>query len=186
MEKRLTFETKARFRKWLSKNHDTHEAVWLVFGKTEKLKTLHPDEALKEALCFGWIDGIIKRVDEDSYIKRFSHRRKRSVWSDRNKSFVNELIDSGEMTPFGLEEINRARKNGTWNTPATASLTQDKLEEFINKVKGHEPAYTNLMNMSDSIKRTYTMHWSSAKKEETRDRRLAKIIERLTDNLKPM
>lgn len=186
MENRMTFENSEAFRKWLAENHDSHDAVWLVFGKGGKLKTLHPDEALKEALCFGWIDGLIKRVDDACYIKRFSHRRKTSVWSQRNRDFVKALISEGLMTEYGIEEINRAKENGKWNPPEAPPLSDEQIDEFMELVNGHEPAYANLLKMPPSAARTYTMHYLSAKKEETRKRRLVKIIERLDKNLKPM
>jgi uncharacterized protein YdeI (YjbR/CyaY-like superfamily) len=186
MESKLTFKDKSEFREWLEANHDTHGAVWLVFGKGAKLETLHPDEALKEALCFGWIDGLIKRVDDSYYIKRFSHRNKSSVWSERNKGFVKELIKNGSMTEYGLEEIERAKKNGKWNSPKRKPITQDDIDELIIAIGNEEPALTNFMGMSPSIKKTYTGFYMDAKKEETRRRRLMKIVDRLNKNLKPM
>ena len=186
MEEKLTFINRAKFREWLEKNHDTHGAIWIVLGKKDRLETLSADEALQEALCFGWIDGLIKSIDDTCYIKRFSHRRKKSIWSDRNKNFVKKLIANGDMTAFGLEEIERAKINRTWNPPKAPPLSQETIEKFKENVNGNEPAYTNLLNMPESVQKIYAMHWSGAKKEETRQRRLGKIIERLNNNLKPM
>jgi len=186
MSYRLTFKNRIEFRQWLEKNHDTHDAVWLVFGKEGRIKTLHPNEALKEALCYGWIDGLIKRVDNDCYIKRFSHRRKKSIWSKRNRDFVDKLVSNGKMTEFGLEEIDRAKRNGSWERPEPPPLSKEQIGEFVKKIEGHEPAYSNLINMPPSVTKIYTMHYMSAKKEETKIRRLGKIIDRLNNNLKPM
>lgn len=186
MEQRLTFKTRISFRKWLVANHDSHEAVWLVFGKNERLKTLSPDEALHEALCYGWIDGLIKRVDDTCYIKRFSHRNKSSQWSQRNKDFVKILIANKQMTEFGREEIERAKKNGKWLIEERQPITQEQINILIENINGVEPALTNLLKMSSSVQKTYTIHYLSAKKEETKKRRLEKIIDRLNNNLKPM
>ncbi len=186
MGKQLTFKNRVSFRKWLASNHDSHEAVWLVFGKSGKLKTLSPDEALQEAICFGWIDGLIKRVDDTCYVKRFSHRNKSSQWSQRNKDFVKILIADEQMTEFGLEEIERAKKNGKWLIAERQPITQEQIDTFIKNIGEVEPALTNFLKMSSSIQKTYTIHYLSAKKEETRKRRLVKIIDRLNNNLKPM
>lgn len=186
MEKRLTFKNRLAFREWLILNHDSHEAVWLVFGKDGKLQTLSPNEALHEALCFGWIDGLIKKIDDTCYIKRFSHRNKSSQWSKRNKEFVKTLIADEQMTEFGFEEIDRAKKNGKWTKAEGQPITQEQVDTFIRNIDGVEPALTNFLKMSSSVQKIYTIHYLSAKKEETRKRRLIKIIDRLNNNLKPM
>lgn len=186
MSEKLIFRNRDEFRKWLETNHDTHEAIWLVFGKGAKIKTLHPDEALNEALCFGWIDGLIKRVDDASYIKRFSHRNKSSQWSNRNKELVKVLITEGLMTEFGMEEIERAKKNSKWNVSERKPVTKEDIEIFISAINNAEPALSNYIMMSPSVQRTYAVHYLSAKREDTRKRRLIKIIDRLNKNLKPM
>lgn len=186
MSEKLIFSNRDEFRKWLEANHDSSEAVWLVFGKSKVIKTLHPDEALEEALCFGWIDGLIKSVDENSYIKRFSHRRKVSQWSQRNKKLVGELINQGLMTRFGKEEISRAKKNGRWESGDRQICTDEHISILVEAINGAEPALTNFNNMSLSVRKTYTMHYLSAKREDTKKRRLLSIIERLNRNLKPM
>lgn len=185
MTEELLFSTRAEFRKWLEENHD-HEPVWLVFGKKGGPETLHPDEALQEALCFGWIDGILKKIDDTCYKKRFSHRRKNSNWSLRNKNFVEKLIQDELMTDHGLKEIEKAKDNGKWESAEKVEISDEQLNDFSKLLIGKEPANTNFNNMSPSVRKIYTMHYLSAKKEETRSRRLGKIIDRLNQNLKPM
>lgn len=85
MDNCLQFETRQEFRVWLTENVTTSEGVWLIFGKTKQVKTLKAGEALEEALCFGWIDGVMKKVDEHSYLKYFARRRKNSKWSEKTK-----------------------------------------------------------------------------------------------------
>jgi len=186
MEIQMTFENRKTFRNWLVKNHYLSEAVWLVFGKKGNLETLHPDEALQEALCFGWIDGLIKSIDDTRYVKRFSHRNKSSHWSQRNKDFTEILIVDNLMTKFGLEEIERAKKNSKWFIAERKPITQEQVEALIKNIGGVEPALTNFLKMSSSVQKTYAIHYLSAKKEETKKRRLLKIIDRLNNNLKPM
>ena len=106
MEENLLFEQRADFRRWLTENATTSGGVWLVFGKTKQVKTLKASEALEEALCFGWIDGVMKKVDDDSYLKYFAARRKNSKWSEKNKKIVNKLEQQGLMTDLGLSLIH--------------------------------------------------------------------------------
>lgn len=186
MNNQLTFKNRSEFRNWLSENHDNHEAVWLVFGKKEEIETLHPDEALQEALCFGWIDGLIKSIDETRYIKRFSHRMQSSNWSNRNIKFAKVLMADGLMTEFGIEEIDRAKKKDKWVVAEKKPITQEQVDTLIENIGKVEPALSNLLKMSHSIQKTYAIHYLSAKKEETKQRRLLKIIDRLNNNLKPM
>ena len=186
MENHLVFKNRGDFRKWLVKNHNSNDGIWLEFGKGGRLETLHPNEALEEALCFGWIDGLIKRVDDISYIKRFTPRRKGSRWSERNKNFTKKLIDSGLMTEYGFLEIEKAQKNGKWDTQKIEPATEIQIEILVNAINGTEPALSNFMKMSPSVQRTYAAFYLDAKKEETKIRRMNKIIDRLNNNLKPM
>ena len=102
----LQFETRSEFRAWLADNCTSSGGVWLLFGKTEEIRTLKAGEALEEALCFGWIDGVMKRIDDQSYMKYFSARRAGSKWSEKNKALTEKLEQSGLMTDFGREKIN--------------------------------------------------------------------------------
>lgn len=96
MEDNLRFETRQDFRAWLTENATTSEGVWLIFGKTKQVKTLKAGEALEEALCFGWIDGVMKKVDEHSYLKYFARRRKNSKWSEKNKKLWRSWKNKGK------------------------------------------------------------------------------------------
>ncbi len=101
MPEQLVFKNRNAFRIWLLKNHSRREGLWLVFGKNNAIETLTPEEALEEALCFGWIDGLVKRVDETQYVKFFSPRRAKSNWSEKNKKTAERLIRRGRMTSSG-------------------------------------------------------------------------------------
>ena len=93
MEEQLLFSNRGEFRCWLRANHDTSPGIWLILGKSGKLKTVKADEALEEALCFGWIDGLIKSIDDTRYLKKFSRRRKGSKWSVKNRKTAEKLIN---------------------------------------------------------------------------------------------
>lgn len=186
MEEQILFADREKFRQWLSKNHATNKGIWLIFSKTDQVKSLKSDEALEEALCFGWIDGLIKSVDAEKYIKKFTPRNKVSNWSARNKNIVNNLIKNGKMTPCGMDAIEDAKKSGTWDIPEREPVKDSDVAALIKDIDGAEPALSNLMKMPLSVRRVYAGFYLSSKKEETKIRRLKNIIERLNNNKKPM
>ncbi len=186
MYQEILFTCKKEFRKWLLDNHDSVDGLWLVFSKTDEIKTIKPDDALKEALCFGWIDGQIKRIDDIKYIKKFTPRRKRSIWSERNRKFAKELIQQKMMTKWGYAAIERAKQEGMWNSPRVKPATCEQIQVLTDAIGDNQPAFNNFAKMSPSIRRIYAGFYSDAKKDETKVRRLKKIIERLNQNLKPM
>lgn len=184
--KELTFETRTLFRKWLETEGATSEGVWLILAKNGATTTLSAQEALEEALCFGWIDGQMQWVDENRYRKYFARRREKSSWSEKNKELAQRLTEQGRMTPQGLDAIARARQNGQWYNSKRNTASEEQIRMFRQLVEPYEPAYTNLSAMPDSVQRTYTLFYLDAKTNKTRQSRLDKIIERLNRNLKPM
>jgi uncharacterized protein YdeI (YjbR/CyaY-like superfamily) len=186
MSVQLIFKNRAAFRQWLRKNHAQPEGLWLVFGKNNMLKTLNPEQALEEALCFGWIDGLIKRVDETKYIKFFSPRRTKSHWSERNKGLAEELIQSGKMASPGRKAIENAKKNGTWESPERPVISQEEIERFVQAIASSSQAVVNFQNMPYSVKRQCTGFYLDAKREDARQRRLEKLIGLLEQNKRPM
>lgn len=182
----LLFENREAFRKWLSENHHLSSGIWLVFGKAGKLKTLTADEALEEALCFGWIDGQLKSIDDQKYLKKFTPRRKGSVWSERNRKLAQKLIENGGMTKAGQAVIEEAQKQGSWDSPKPAPIMETQIEVLVQALSGAEKALANFLKMPPSVKRTYTAFYLDAKNKDTKKKRIEKIIERLNENKKPM
>lgn len=182
----LTFATRDDFRAWLAANAETSEGVWLVFGKTKTAAKLTANDALEEALCFGWIDGQMKSVDETCYHKYFARRRTKSPWSEKNKQLTDKLRAEERMTPLGEKAIETAKHNGTWNAPKREPITGEQIAMFTEKLAGFSPAYENFTQMSPSVQTAYTGRYFSFKTEEARQRDLLKIVERLNNNLKPM
>jgi uncharacterized protein YdeI (YjbR/CyaY-like superfamily) len=182
----LCFKTRDDFRTWLSENAETSGGVWLVFGKTKALVTLTANDALEEALCFGWIDGQMKSVDSAKYLKYFARRRTKSVWSDKNKKIVETLRAKKLMTGLGEKAVEAAVKEGTWNTAKRGAITEEQVEAFAEKLAGISPAFENFKQMPPSVRRAYTGRYLSFKSEEARQRDFAKIVDRLNKNLKPM
>jgi uncharacterized protein YdeI (YjbR/CyaY-like superfamily) len=182
----LLFTSRNEFRNWLEENCFSSDGIWLLFGKAGGPKTIGANEALKEALCFGWIDGQMKRIDDNKYIKYFSSRRENSKWSEKNKALVEKLQKQGQITEYGKIKIEEAKKNGQWDAPRPAEITNEQIGLLCDLLKEHEPAYTNFQTMTPSVKRTYTRAYLDAKTEAGRIKRLAWLIERLNKNLKPM
>lgn len=182
----MLFSTRQDFREWLSAHAETSEGVWLVFGKTKAVATLTANEALEEALCFGWIDSQMKSVDETKYIKYFARRRTKSVWSDKNKQTIPALREKGLMTELGEKAISLAMQNGTWETEKRSPITDEQIESLAGRLRAISPAYENFMQMSPSVRRTYTGAYLAPKSEDARQRGFERIVDRLNKNLKPM
>lgn len=186
MPEYLHFASRDDFRKWLQANCLSTEGVWLLFGKPGGPKTLKAAEALEEALCHGWIDGQMQSLDDRSYIKYFSMRRKDSKWSEKNKATAAQLEKQGLMTKHGRAKIEEARQNGQWDKPKAPSITPEQIEILHTVLREYEPAYTNFQAMSPSVQKTYTRAYFDAKTDAGRASRVAWMVERLNRNLKPM
>lgn len=172
----LFFETSSDFRKWLAQNHDQKEVQWIGYYKVATKKpSIRWEESVREALCFGWIDGLRKSIDDESYKIRFTPRRPDSHWSDKNIRMVEELIEKGKMESPGLKAYEkRDEKNSR-----QASFEGEKLQlkqEYEHQIKENERAWTFFKELAPGYTRT-SVHWvMSAKREDTRQRRLKILI----------
>lgn len=183
----LKFTNRKEFREWLYDHCLSNEGVWLLFGKAGGPKTIKAGEALEEALCFGWIDGQMEKIDDKTYKKYFSLRRENSKWSEKNKALAESLDEQGLMTDFGRKKIDEAKKNGQWDAQnPLASITEEQIACLSALLEGYEPAYTNFQAMSPSVKKTYTRAYLDAKTDAGREKRIAWMVDRLNRNLKPM
>jgi uncharacterized protein YdeI (YjbR/CyaY-like superfamily) len=182
----LEFPDRASFRTWLNENSASSEGVWLLFGKKGGPVTLSANDALEEALCFGWIDGQMQSLDGKSYKKYFASRRANSNWSEKNKALVAELEERGIMTSLGRAKIEEAKKSGQWDKPKPPAITDEQVAVLSDLLKEHEPAYTNFLAMPPSVKKTYARAYYDAKTDAGRASRIAWMVDRLNKNLKPM
>jgi uncharacterized protein YdeI (YjbR/CyaY-like superfamily) len=183
----LYFSNNGEWRKWLSMNHDKEQEAWLFIRKKRSSKAgISYDEALEEALCFGWIDGKMQSIDKDRFVLRFSPRKARSIWSKRNREKAEVLISQGKMTAAGMAKIEDAKKNGAWDvayTSRTANEMPDDLEAALSR---NRIAHVNFHNFANSYRNMYIGWLNSARMEETRRRRIAEIIKRAELNHKIM
>lgn len=186
MTKELRFSSRQQFRDWLDKHCADSPGVWLLFGKKGGPATLSANDALEEALCYGWIDGQMQKIDETSYKKYFARRVRSSNWSEKNKKLVQQLIEKGVMHDQGLRAVEAAKQNGEWHKSGRLVVTGENTEHLKTLLREHDVAYRNFLAMSPSVQKSYTGLYFDAKSEQTRKTRLDKIVDRLNKNLKPV
>ena len=182
----MKFESREEFRTWLYEHCQSNAGIWLLFGKAVGPKTIKAGVALGEALCFGWIDGQMQRIDEKTYKKYFCRRREKSKWSEKNKKLVHDLEKRGLMTDFDREKIEEAKRNGQWDASKSIEITEEQIAQLSALLERYEPAFTNFQAMSLSVKKTYTRAYFDAKTDAGREKRIAWMVDRLNKNLKPM
>lgn len=182
----LYLTTRQEWHRWLEQNHSTVEEVWLIYYKKPSGKPRIPYvDAVEEALCFGWIDGKINKINDDYFVQRFTPRRQGSRWSKYNIERVQRLLKEGRMMPAGKKVYRKAMErpeliyeNKTDGYPKTP-------DDLMVKFNKNKTAFKNFMNFSESSRRIYIEWLNSAKKPETRFRRIDRIIELADKNIKP-
>jgi uncharacterized protein YdeI (YjbR/CyaY-like superfamily) len=177
MNEILRFRSSSEFRRWLAANHRQSDGIWLrIFKKDSGETSLTYAEALDEALCFGWIDGQKQRHDEFSWRQRFTPRRPKSSWSKINTQHVERLIQSGRMKVPGLAQIDAAKKDGRWaaayDSPSNATFPEDFLAALRKSKKAK--AFFESLNKANRYAIAYRLQ--TAKKPETRQRRMENIL----------
>ena len=179
------FATPDSFERWLSRNHGKAQGIRIQMArKSAGIRSIDYAQALDIALCYGWIDGQSKSMDEEWFCQRFTPRRQRSLWSKRNRDIVARLIEEGRMQPAGQAEIDRAKSDGRWDaaydSPANAKVPDD-LAAALEK----SPQARKFFQSLDSQNRYAILHrLMTAKKPETRAKRLATFVEMLLEGRK--
>jgi uncharacterized protein YdeI (YjbR/CyaY-like superfamily) len=175
--KELHFVDRHDWRSWLEKNHETKREAWLIFYKKHTgTPNVTYDDAVEEALCFGWIDSIIKRIDHEKFARKFTPRKLNSRWSGSNKKRATKMINEGKMMKTGLELIVQAKNCGEWNRTCPTRKDLAIPEYFEKALKSNEKALNTFNKLGTSYKRQYIGWVNNAKKEETRKRRLSEAI----------
>jgi uncharacterized protein YdeI (YjbR/CyaY-like superfamily) len=178
-------KSRADWRKWLDKNHQTKQSIWLVYFKSStKVASLTWSEAVDEALCFGWIDSTKKTIDEERYMQYFTRRKPSSTWSKINKDKVANLIQNKLMTEAGFDSIKTAKQNGNWALMDDVEnlIIPEDLRIALSK---NEPSLDFFQSQSKSIKKGM-LHWVVvAKRPETRQRRIAEIAQAAAKGTRP-
>lgn len=177
------------WRNWLQKNYDRSQGIWLIYYKVGKSKPRLPySEMVEEALCFGWIDSLPRKLDDERSMLLFTPRKPKSVWSDINKERVELLIKNGLMTNAGLVKIEAARIDGSWDTLKAsnhAANTNQLPNDIMLAFKRKKAALTNYKSFSPSVRKQFMFWIDSAKTPETRAKRIAQTVLMSEANKKP-
>ena len=182
----LNFETGEEWRNWLKERHSQVNEAWvIIYKKNSKKDGLKYLEAVEEAICYGWIDSKMNRVDQDTFRQRFSPRRKNSIWSKSNKELATRLIKEGKMTNAGYEAIKEGKRSGKWQNAYTSKTIPAIPDDLQKALQASPTAQNNFQAFPNSTKLIY-IHWiQSAKRPETRAKRIKQVVERAAKNIKP-
>lgn len=180
----LYFKNADEWRTWLHKNHHSSKGIYLLFYKVSSdYESMRWEEAVQVAICYGWIDSTVKKIDEHQRRQLFTPRKDKSVWSKLNKTYIEKLIQENAMHESGLRKIEIAKQNGSWNS----------LDEVENHVipedlqlafKDNPKAWSNYQSFSPSYRKSYLYWLNQAKRVETRQNRIREIIRLCEQNCK--
>lgn len=173
----LYVKNRAEWRKWLKENHNSDDSIRLVFYKKGTGKpVISYDDAVEEAICYGWIDGKIKKINDEYFVRQFSHRRKRSRWSQINIGRARKMIENGMMQPEGLKEYIKAVENHDLRYSTDNEENKEIPEDLMIALKHNQSALMNFLGFSESNRRLYLLWLNAAKRPETRQKRILKIL----------
>ncbi len=177
----LVVEDALAWRAWLETHHGAKDSVWLVLAKkgTTEPTTLTYDEALEEALCFGWIDGQGRRRDDATSLQRFTPRRRRSTWSKRNVGIAERLVEGGRMRPAGLAEVERAKADGRWEAAYAGPATIEVPPDLAGALAAEPKAQAAFETLSSQNRYAVLYRVTTAKRQDTRERRIRQFVEML-------
>ncbi len=176
--KQLQIPTRAEWRKWLVENHDKHPSgIWLVFRRKQTGRpSLEYEEAVEEALCFGWIDSILKKIDDERYCRKFTPRKDRSRWSSTNKRRVEKIVKEGRMTEFGLAKVTAARKLGIYEMDPRPVISMDVPQDLSEALAGNRTAKDFFAGLAATYRKQFIAWITMARKPEIRTRRLQESL----------
>lgn len=178
------FKNDTEWRQWLHENHAKSDGVYLIFYKVNsEFESMRWEEAVQVAICYGWIDSTVKRIDDDRRRQLFTPRKAKSVWSKLNKTYIEKLTLENLMHESGLAKIEIAKQNGSWTSLDSVENHEipEDLQLAFNK---NETAFANYQNFSPSYRKSYLYWLNHAKREETRNARILEIIKLCEQNLK--
>ena len=176
----LLFKSQVEWGKWLDKNHDKSDGVWLKFAKKNSgVKSVNYAESLEVALCYGWIDSQTKSLDEKFYLQKFTPRRSKSVWSKINTEKIEKLIAEDKMKPAGLAQVEAAKADGRWEAAYASSATIKMPEDFQRALEKSKKAADFYKKLSQANRYAILWRLHNAKRHETRIRNIKKFIRML-------
>lgn len=174
----IFFESRNEFRTWLEEHHDTAEELWVGYYKADAERSgIGYGESVKEALCFGWIDGLLKGIDDEMYTRRFTPRSPDSKWSKANKERVEALIEAGKMTPAGMELVEAAKESGEWADAYRLADDHEIPAELEAALRENETAWEKFQNFSNTDQYAFIAAVEEAKTDETKQKRIERTVE---------
>ncbi len=181
----LSFKSGKEFVKWLASEHTIQNGIWIrFFKKYSGIPSITYAEALDAALCYGWIDGQVKKHDEHSWLHKFTPRRPKSIWSKRNVEHAERLLKSKKMRAAGLKAIKEAKEDGRWHRAYDSPGKMQLPEDFLRLVSENKSMNTFFMALNKANKYAIAWRLQTAVRPETRDKRMKKIIEMLKNKEK--
>lgn len=185
MKKTLDVSSREDWREWLERHHAKETEIWLIYYKKHTGKPRIPyDDAVEEALCFGWIDSIVKRIDDERFMQKFTPRRGKSVWSAHNKKRALKMIRCGKMTEAGLALVNDAKKSGAWKGAPNRPTAEVMPKDLKNALTENKRARESWQALAPSRRKLFIGWIEDAKRDDTRSRRISKTIEQILANKK--
>ncbi|WP_198668076.1 YdeI family protein [Saliphagus sp. LR7] len=181
----IFFESRNEFRTWLEEHHDTAEELWVGYYKVDAERSgIGYGESVEEALCFGWIDGLVKGIDDETYTRRFTPRSPDSKWSKANKERVDAIIGAGKMTPTGMELVEAAKESGEWTNAYRLSDDHEIQAELEAALRENETAWENFQNFSNTDQYAFIAAVEEAKTDETKQKRIERTVELAAQTLR--
>ena len=180
------FRSIEEWSSWLDDNHVDESAIWIIIQKKASRKPgVRYEEAVLDAVAHGWIDGKMRRLNDDEFMQRFTPRRRNSVWSLTNRERAERLISEGGMTPAGLKTVEEAKQNGRWDKAYSSSRgAADVPKDLTEALKRSRTAHENFESFPPSARFMY-IHWiNEAKRQDTRERRIRTVVDRSEKSLK--
>ncbi len=182
----MTFESSVALHEWLEKNHATESELWIkVFKKYTKIPSVDWNEIVIETLCWGWIDGMKKSIDDRTYLQRITPRKERSTWSKKNTEHAERLIKEGRMQEPGLAKVHAAKADGRWEKAYLPPSETQVPEDFVVALEKKPKAKKFFETINKSSKYAITYGLTTAKKPETRLRRFKKYMDMLLRQEEP-
>ncbi len=181
----LYFKTRDEWREWLKTNHDQSGGIWLIFYKKHTgLPSIDYEAVVEESLCFGWVDSIIRKIDDERYARKITPRKSNSKWSQSNKNRVERLIRQGNMEPTGLKKVNEAKRLGNWDKPDGPLIPESLADEFASALAGNNQADKFFQSLAPSYQKRFFGWIADAKRKETREKRIRESITLLENGKK--
>lgn len=176
----LYVTTSEQWREWLEANYNKVQELWLIFYKKDSgVPSLDYETAVEDALCYGWIDSIIIKIDEQKYARKFTPRNANSKWSDLNKKRIANVIKDGRMTEIGMAKIEAAKRNGSWDKVDRPDINLEISPEFKLALNKNKKAQENFNHFAWTYQKPFIIWISMAKRDETKQKRIAESIKLL-------